>query len=178
MQKERAIAIGSELVEKQRGVAAVLGGSAWCAPILSGWYLLAVIYPDASGVFILLSGFLTGYAFSLHGRAVTRSFRLAAVGTYLTIIYTSTVTGLLFYGNASLVSIIAMFVAGLVTSVAMARRPLTDEQKKAIWRYAIEYGSNSKTSWAVSYAFLLGGALVGSAAVCALTALMLSAAGL
>ena len=177
MEKTQAINIGSELVEEQRSVAAIVGSSIWCAPILLGWYLLGVIYPDAAGVFILLSGFLIGSAFAFHGRAVTPGFQLAAVGTYVTIIYTSKVTGLLFYGDASLVTIIAMFLAGLVTAVAVARRSLTDEQKMAIWRYAIENTSERKP-WSLSSSFLLGGALLGSAAVCTITALMLSAIGL
>lgn len=177
MQKEQAIHLGEELVEDQRGIAAVVGSSIWCAPILLGWYLLAVVYPDAAGVFILLSGFIIGYAFAIHGRPVTRPFQLAAVGAYLTLIYFSAYTGLLYYGGASLVSIIAMLLAGLVTTVAMARRSLTDEQKKAIWRYAIEYGSGNKT-WPQSYSFLLGGALLGSAAVCGLTSLILNSIGL
>lgn len=176
MEKAQAITIGSELVEEQRGIAAIVGSSIWCAPILFAWYLLAVIYPDASGVFILLSGFLIGSAFALHGRAVTRGFQLAAVGTYVTIIFTSKATGLLFYGDASLVTIIAMFLAGLVTAVAVARRSLTDEQKMAIWRYAIEHASERKP-WSLSSSFLLGGALLGSAVVCTITAVALSAIG-
>jgi hypothetical protein len=177
MQKERAIHLGEELVEDQRGIAAVIGASIWCAPILLGWYLLGVVYPDAAGVFILLSGFLIGVAFSIHGRPVTRPFQLAAVGAYLTLIYFSALTGMLYYGSSSIVSIVVMFLAGIVTAVAMARRSLTDEQKKAIWRYAIEHGSGKKT-WPHSYTFLLGGALLGSAAVCALTSLLLMAIGL
>jgi hypothetical protein len=177
MHKEQAINLGEELVEDQRSIAAVVGSSIWCAPILLGWYLLGAIYPDAAGVFILLSGFLIGYAIAIHGRPVTRPFQFAAIGSYLSLIYFSAITGMLYYGSASLVTISAMFLAGIVTTGAMARRSLTSVQKKAIWRYAIEQHS-SKKPWLHSYSFLFGASLLGSATVCSITVLLLTAIGL